>query len=649
MIATIAAGVATDAAGNQNAASTSTDNTVIYDATPPTVQSITRADADPTAAAGVRFTVTFSEPVTGVDAADFVLTTTGSISGASVTGVSGSGATYVVTVNTGTGSGTIRLDVTDNDSIRDVADNPLGGAGAGNGNFTGGQAYTVNRQPGTIQFSAAAYNAAESAGAATVTVTRTGGSFGAVSATFNTSDGAATAGSDYTAVTNFAVTLADGDAAPKTVTIPVTNDSLNEPEETVNLALSGVTGGATLGSPATATLTITDGDPAGGGVGFSSDTYQAAEGCVAVQITVTRTGDTSRAATVDFATQDVTATERGDYTTALGTLRFLTGETTKVITILLSADSYAEGTEMLTITLSNPAGGAVTGSPSSATLLINDAPGAPAQGNPVDDAGVFVCQQYHDFLNRQPDPEGQAFWTNQITECDRRPTADERARCRDERRNNVSAAFFLSAEFQERGHLVYRMYRASFPESAGRPRGMPRYLEFLRDAQAIRDMRQTGTTGVVFGVGDWQRQLAENQQSFAQEFVSRPEFAALYPETMSPEDYVDALNRNTGGALSPAERDSLVGGLRSGAETRATALQKVVEDAEFRAQEFRPAFVLLEYFGYLRKNADDPPDASLAGYDFWLGKLNQFDGDYIRSEMIRAFIVSGEYRSRIVQ
>ena len=104
----------------------------------PTVVSVSRADPSPTNAASVDFTVTFSEAVTGVDATDFTLTTTG-VSGASIAGVSGSGSVYNVAVNTGNGDGTIRLDVVDNDSIRDAGNNPLAGG------FTGGQVYTVDK------------------------------------------------------------------------------------------------------------------------------------------------------------------------------------------------------------------------------------------------------------------------------------------------------------------------------------------------------------------------------------------------------------------------------------------------------------------------------------------------------------------------
>lgn len=110
----------------------------------PVVQSIVRADADPTAEASVDYTVTFSTPVTGVDAADFALTSTGTIAGASITGVSGAGAVYTVTVNTGTGNGTLRLDVTDDNSIN-AGGSPLGGAGVGDGNFTTGAFYTIAR------------------------------------------------------------------------------------------------------------------------------------------------------------------------------------------------------------------------------------------------------------------------------------------------------------------------------------------------------------------------------------------------------------------------------------------------------------------------------------------------------------------------
>lgn len=140
--ASIPEGAAQDFAGNPSLASLSVDNIVAYDVTAPVVVSVTRLDLDPASAASLRFAVTFSEPVSAVDASDFALTTSG-LSGVSVSGVTGSGADYTVTVAAGSGSGTLRLDVSDNDSIRDEAGNPLGGYGLGNGSFTGGQVYSI--------------------------------------------------------------------------------------------------------------------------------------------------------------------------------------------------------------------------------------------------------------------------------------------------------------------------------------------------------------------------------------------------------------------------------------------------------------------------------------------------------------------------
>jgi hypothetical protein len=110
----------------------------------PQVTGVARAGLNPTNAAAINFTVTFSEPVTGVDASDFTLNVIG-VSGASVSNVSGSGSTRTVAVNTGTNNGTIQLNVVDNDSIIDMAGNPLGGSGTNNGNFNTGESFNVIR------------------------------------------------------------------------------------------------------------------------------------------------------------------------------------------------------------------------------------------------------------------------------------------------------------------------------------------------------------------------------------------------------------------------------------------------------------------------------------------------------------------------
>ena len=112
---------------------------------PPTVLAINRLDPNPTDATSLRFDVTFSESVSGVDVSDFALNTTSGITGTSIASVSGSGDTYTVTVNTGSGSGNLSLAVADNDSIVDASGDPLGGVGTGNGNFNAGDVYIVDR------------------------------------------------------------------------------------------------------------------------------------------------------------------------------------------------------------------------------------------------------------------------------------------------------------------------------------------------------------------------------------------------------------------------------------------------------------------------------------------------------------------------
>ena len=82
---------------------------------------------------------------------------------------------------------------------------------------------------------------------------------------------------------------------------------------------------------------------------------------------------------------------------------------------------------------------------------------------------------------------------------------------------------------------------------------------------------------------------------------------------------------------------------------RASVVRSVAENAILQQREFNKAFVLMQYFGYLQRNPDDPPDTDISGYNFWLGKLNQFNGDFVNAEMVKAFISAGEYRQRFGQ
>ena len=252
----------------------------------------------------------------------------------------------------------------------------------------------------------------------------------------------------------------------------------------------------------------------------------------------------------------------------------------------------------------------------------------------IDGSQFFVRQHYLDFFSRQPDDSGLNFWTNNIESC------GNDAQCREVKRIDTSAAFFLSIEFQETGYLVHRVYKVAFGNLPGKPVPLTRQ-QFLPDLQQIGQ-------GVVIGQGNWQEVLETNKRNYLDQFVQRSEFVARYPTTMAPGSFVDALNANTGAALTTGERDGLVADLINGTKTQAQVLRAVAENAEVNRRESNRAFVLMQYFGYLGRNPNDPPEAGLdfAGYDFWLGKLNQFNGDFRKAEMVKAFIVSGEYRHR---
>jgi hypothetical protein len=119
-----------------------------------------------------------------------------------------------------------------------------------------------------------------------------------------------------------------------------------------------------------------------------------------------------------------------------------------------------------------------------------------------------------------------------------------------------------------------------------------------------------------------------------------------YPASMPAAQFVDTINVNAGGVLSPAERDQLVIDLTTNAKTRSQVLRAVAEHPDLVKAEFNRAFVLMQFFGYLRRNPDDPQDTDYTGYEFWLTKLNQFQGNFADAEMVKAFITSNEYRQR---
>jgi Bacterial Ig domain/Domain of unknown function (DUF4214) len=241
-----------------------------------------------------------------------------------------------------------------------------------------------------------------------------------------------------------------------------------------------------------------------------------------------------------------------------------------------------------------------------------------ASANPLDTPEYFVRQQYLDFLGREPDEGGFNYWSDQILVC------QHDLDCRERRRSNVSAAFFFSLEFQQRGGFVDRLYRVSYERA-------PQYQEFMADVGVMNR--------AIVGQGNWQQQLAAGKDSFIISWMQRPAFRAAY-DNLADDGFVDKLIANTRITYSTAERDTLVAGLTSRALMRAGVLQEVAEDSRFVAAKFSEQFVLMEYFGYLRRDPDE------RGYQFWLAKLNAFNGNSERAEMVKAFLVSAEYRQR---
>ncbi|MFL6336636.1 MAG: FG-GAP-like repeat-containing protein [Pyrinomonadaceae bacterium] len=465
---------------------------------------------------------------------------------------------------------------------------------------------------------------------------------------YATSDGTATAPSDYTAKTG-TLSFAIGETS-KGFKVTINGDATYEESEDffVDISLGGAQVARGRG------LIIND-DPTGGVIEFESATYSVAEGG-SLTVKVKRTVQTGLPVDVDYTADDGSvpsvavpcssttglALDRCDYTKALGTLHFAAGESEKTFTLLTGQDSYAEGPETFQLKLSNPRGDAALGPKSNSTVTITD-DSPESSGNANDDTDNFVRQHYLDFLNREPDASGFQFWKNGINICG----AD--AGCREVKRIDTSAAFFLSIEFQETGYLVYRMFKTAYGDatSPGVAGTVPviRFNEFMPDTQRIGE-------GVIVGANNWPAQLEANKQAYALEFVGRARFAAAFPASMTATEFVAKLDENAGGVLTADERAQLVasmGATPADAAKRAAAVRQVAEHALLRQREFNRAFVLMQFYGYLRRDPDAAPNTSFSGWKFWLDKLEQFGGDYRRAEMVKAFLESIEYRQRFGQ
>jgi Calx-beta domain len=351
--------------------------------------------------------------------------------------------------------------------------------------------------------------------------------------------------------------------------------------------------------------------------------YSVNEGANSLTIGVTRTGSTGATSTVNFATSDNAgltnctvanglASERCDYGSANGTLRFGPGETTKSFTIPIVNDGLVEGNETFSIALSSPSGMTLA-APQLATVTIQDDDNAAPAQNPIDGIPFFVTQQYIDFLGRLPDPTGFQNWVDTLNGCPNggfgenlNPSCD---------RVHVSAGFFLSAEFQGRGYFAYRFYEVALDRR-------PTYAEFVPDLSIVGGP-QSPESEVL------------SKQAYTDAWLQRPEFKSRY-DNLSNTAYVNALEANA--EVTVSNKQALIDALNGGQMNRGQVLRNIVESQAVADRFFNRAFVAMQYFGYLRRDPDT------VGFQNWLDTINA-DPSNTR-HMIFGFLFSTEYRQR---
>ncbi|HYP02565.1 MAG TPA: Calx-beta domain-containing protein [Pyrinomonadaceae bacterium] len=485
---------------------------------------------------------------------------------------------------------------------------------------------------GDFRFAAPTYSADEKAGTITITVARTGGSAGTAAVNYSTSNGSATSGADY-APASGVLNFGDGETS-KTFSITIINDAAAEADETVNLTLGGAGG-----SSASAVLTILDDDTST--LQFSAPGYQVNEGDGRVSITVTRSGDTSGAASADYRTTDTDtftvgcadatnnqggAYARCDFATTVGRLDFAAGESQKTLIVPVVNDGHNEITETFQVMLSNLSG-VQQGAATTATVSIqdNDQAGAP---NPVTTSPeFFVRQQYLDFLSREPDEGGLNAWLGVLNNCANIFTgANVPSGC--DRIFVSGEGFFRSVEFQLKGFYVFRFYKVGFNR-------LPEYPEIVTDMS--------------FVAGRTAEEVFARKAQLATLITERAEFQTAYGG-MTNSQYVAALlgrysltqitapdpTQPDGSAKVTLMSTDLTNKLNANTLTRAQVLRLVADSDEVGAAELNNAFVGMQYYGYLRRKPDD------AGFRAWLGVLQAGN---VRT-MVDGFLNSVEYNLR---
>jgi uncharacterized repeat protein (TIGR01451 family) len=452
----------------------------------------------------------------------------------------------------------------------------------------------------------------------TFTVTLSASSNLTVTVNYATADGTATiANNDYQAASG-TLTFNPGETS-KTITVKVNGDTTTEPDETFTVNLTTPTNASISRAQGTGTI-LNDDAPA---IQFSAPTYTVGEGDGRAVVTVNRLGDTSQPASVDYATSDQSglnncsqitgfASQRCDYAITIGKLKFAAGESSKQILIPIVDDAYMEGPEVFTLTLSNPSGGILQGSSSvPITITDNDLVNG---SNPLDQDSFFIRQLYIDFLDREPDPAGLQGWLNRLNNCSPPTDCDRIA---------VALGFVNSAEFTDRGYFIYRLYK-TLPDTSNPTFGrIPHYFEFTTDMAKVSGFLST-------------TDLNAAKDAFITEFMNRAEFKAKYDATLNdPMGYVDALLQTVNLPNHPS-RTTWINGLTNGTLTRGQVLRLLVESAEVYARFKNEGFVIMNYFGFLRRDAD-------AAFADWIKKFNDTNDQRL---IINGFLNSTEFRQR---
>ncbi|HYP02105.1 MAG TPA: Calx-beta domain-containing protein, partial [Pyrinomonadaceae bacterium] len=419
--------------------------------------------------------------------------------------------------------------------------------------------------------------------------------------------------------------------------ITITSGSVGTGNGTINFTVAPNSGNERFGQilhTDDSFYTITQAaSPAPAFVNFSAPEFTASEGAGRAAVTVTRTGSTTNAISVDVVTNDDpasvpcatnngTAYARCDYATTIETVTFAAGDTQpKTVQIPLIDDAHVEQAESVQVRLVNPANTAL-GTHYTAALTINDNGDAAGAPNPILQTPLFIRMQYLDFLSREP--ESGEPWSKVLNDC---PNVNNNPACD---RLTVSKSFFESPEFRLKGLYTFIFYRVAFNR-------LPEYAEIIPDMRSV-----TGQTA---------SEVYDKRALFATNFALRAEFRTPH-DKLSHMDLVNTLldryglqrittpdpQNPEGGVKVTLSRADLINRLSAQTLTRAQVLRAIVESDEIRVAEFNRAYVAMQYYGYLRRTPET------GGYNNWLTYLNANPAD--ARTMVNGFVNSAEYRAR---